>query len=96
MYFLVLTLMECIPAISDSGGVPVLALPLTFVLGVSMVKDIYEDYFRHKTDAEENNRKCMVAKETRWAEKDEIRDTPNVEEDDVAFLPQSWSSIQAG
>lgn len=66
LYFLVLTLMECIPAISDSNGVPVLALPLIFVIGVSMVKDIYEDYYRHKTDAEENSRKCLVEKEVRW------------------------------
>lgn len=48
--------MECFPLISDSGGVPVLALPLGFVVGVSMIKDIYEDYLRHKSDNEENNR----------------------------------------
>lgn len=48
IYFLILTILECIPAISDSGGVPVLAAPLSFVVGVSMIKDIYEDYNRHR------------------------------------------------
>ena len=56
LYFLILMIMECFPLISDSGGVPVLALPLGFVVGVSMIKDIYEDYLRHKSDNEENNR----------------------------------------
>lgn len=57
LYFLILTAMEMFPLISDSGGVPVLLLPLSFVVGISMIKDIYEDYLRHKSDNEENNRK---------------------------------------
>lgn len=48
LYFLILTIMECIPPISDSAGVPVLAGPLAFVVGVSMIKDLYEDYNRHR------------------------------------------------
>jgi len=47
-YFLVLTLMELVPAISDSGGQPVLAVPLSFVVSISMIKDIYEDVMRHR------------------------------------------------
>jgi len=43
-YFLILTIMECFPPISDSGGIPILAIPLSFVVGISMIKDIYEDY----------------------------------------------------
>ena len=54
--------MECIPAISDAGGYPVLAFPLCFVVGLSMIKDIYEDYNRHQSDKEENNRKALVLK----------------------------------
>jgi phospholipid-transporting ATPase len=61
MYFLLLMIMEMIPLISDSNGVPVLALPLGFVVGISMIKDIYEDYLRHRSDNEENNRKVLVA-----------------------------------
>jgi phospholipid-transporting ATPase len=56
LYFLILTLMELYKPISDSGGQPVLALPLTFVVVVSMVKDGYEDCNRSKSDKEENSR----------------------------------------
>jgi len=40
-------LMELWEPISDSDGYPVLGIPLSFVVGVSMLKDIYEDYMRH-------------------------------------------------
>ena len=60
LYFLTLTIMETFPPISDSGGEPVLALPLLFVVGLSMIKDAYEDFLRHKQDNDENNRKSMV------------------------------------
>lgn len=39
-----MTMLELIPAISDSGGFPVLMFPLGFVVTVSMIKDAYEDY----------------------------------------------------
>jgi hypothetical protein len=55
-YFLILTLMELYKPISDSGGTPVLALPLGFVVLVSMVKDAFEDCRRSKSDTEENMR----------------------------------------
>lgn len=55
-YFLMLTLLELIKPISDSGGVPTMALPLVFVVSVSMIKDIFEDKKRHKSDNEENLR----------------------------------------
>jgi phospholipid-transporting ATPase len=55
-YFLLLTLMELIKPISDANGVPVMAMPLSFVVGVSMIKDIFEDRKRHKSDNEENLR----------------------------------------
>ena len=35
-------------------------LPLSFVVFISMIKDIFEDVKRHKTDNLENNRKVMV------------------------------------
>ena len=64
LYFLILVIMECFPLISDSNGVPVLAFPLCFVVGLSMIKDIYEDYIRHQSDDEENNRNVKVSDHT--------------------------------
>ena len=49
--------MELIPEITDDTSVPpVLTMPLTFVVGLSMIKDAYEDIMRHRSDREENNR----------------------------------------
>jgi hypothetical protein len=35
--------------------------PLSFVLAVSMIKDIIEDVKRHKSDKVENNKEVLVA-----------------------------------
>ena len=60
-YFLCLTVMECYPPISDANGKPVLLMPLSFVVGVSMIKDGFEDYKRKKADADENRRPAKSA-----------------------------------
>jgi hypothetical protein len=49
-----------IKAISITDGDPSLALPLTFVVSVSMIKDIIENYKRIKSDNEENSRMMEV------------------------------------
>lgn len=36
-----------------------MALPLTIVVAVSMIKDAYEDYKRHKSDDQENDTKAL-------------------------------------
>jgi len=57
-YFLCLSVMELFPSISDSGGRPVLLMPLSFVVGVSLIKDLYEDCKRKSQDNKENN--CKI------------------------------------
>ena len=52
--------LECWPEVSDSGGFPALIFPISLVVLVSMVKDLYEDVKRHISDNEENNRKSFV------------------------------------
>ena len=42
-YFLILLGLELYPPVTDSPGYPALAMPLCMVVGLSMVKDIYED-----------------------------------------------------
>ena len=44
LYFLILGLMELIKPISDANGYPVMLVPLIFIITVSMIKDIFEDY----------------------------------------------------
>ena len=53
--------MQTVRAISISAGVAVQAYPLIGVCIASILKDLYEDYKRHKNDDEENS---QVA--TRW------------------------------
>ena len=46
-YFLFLAVLQTIPEISTTKGVPTVALPLSFVLGITLIKEAYEDYLRH-------------------------------------------------
>jgi hypothetical protein len=62
-------IMELFKEISDSNGKPVLAVPLSFVVGLSMIKDIYEDILRHRSDSDENNRQSLVMRAYRQGEK---------------------------
>jgi hypothetical protein len=55
-YFLLLVLLEYIPAVYTPGGPASMIMPLAFVILVSMVKDIIEDRARYVADQEENNR----------------------------------------
>jgi hypothetical protein len=55
LYFLMLTLLQLIEAINPVyTPVPSMLMPLLFVVGVSMIKDAYEDYGRAKQDKVEN------------------------------------------
>ncbi|KRX06108.1 P-type ATPase, cytoplasmic domain N [Pseudocohnilembus persalinus] len=63
LYFLVMGILEMIPAITTSNGVPVLYLPLFFIIALTAVKDFYEDWKRHKSDQKENNAKFLIAKQ---------------------------------
>jgi len=48
------------PLISITSGKPVMLIPLSFVIIVSMIKDISEDYKRHRSDKKENQSKVLV------------------------------------
>jgi phospholipid-transporting ATPase len=39
-----------IPAITDTNGAPSIYMPLSFIIIVTMVKDIYEDLKRFRYD----------------------------------------------
>eukprot|EP01135_Chromosphaera_perkinsii_P007148 Nk52_evm1s717 gene=Nk52_evmTU1s717 len=58
-YFLVLLILQLIPAISALSPVAT-AVPLVLVLGLTMVKDGVEEYGRRQSDKRVNNRACQV------------------------------------
>jgi phospholipid-transporting ATPase len=60
IYFLVIGIMQMIPQITISGGFPVIFIPLSIVVGVSAVKDFYEDMKRKMSDNEINNQRAYV------------------------------------
>jgi len=68
VYFLCLSIMQVIKAISISNGQPTILIPLVFVISVSMLKDWIEDSKRSKADREENNSKVLVLRNGRFVE----------------------------
>jgi hypothetical protein len=55
-YFLLLVILEFLPAIYQPGGPLSMMMPLLFVISISMIKDIIEDRSRYLSDQEENLR----------------------------------------
>jgi len=59
VFFLFTALLQQIPNVSPTNRWTT-AIPLVFVLMVTAVKEIFEDYKRHKSDNEVNNRRVQV------------------------------------
>ncbi|XP_069839472.1 probable phospholipid-transporting ATPase IM [Dendropsophus ebraccatus] len=58
-YFLFLLILQLIPEISSLSWFTTI-VPLVLVLTITAVKDATDDYFRHKTDNQVNNRQSQV------------------------------------
>ncbi len=52
--------MQSIHEISNSDGKPVILLPLTTIILITAVKDLFEDLKRHKSDSEENSKPVFI------------------------------------
>lgn len=61
VYFIFIVLLNWVPAISAFGK-EVAMLPVLFVLGVTAIKDLFEDRRRHLSDKRINNSFCRVYK----------------------------------
>ncbi|TKS73585.1 putative phospholipid-transporting ATPase IM [Collichthys lucidus] len=59
VYFLVLLILQIIPEISSLSWFTTIG-PLVLVLAITAVKDATDDYFRHKSDQQVNNRQSQV------------------------------------
>lgn len=60
VFYLFIAFLQMVPLISITGGRPIMLLPLSMVILISMIKDIFEDSKRHKSDNQENQRKVDV------------------------------------
>uniref|UniRef100_A0A8D3C2E3 Phospholipid-transporting ATPase n=1 Tax=Scophthalmus maximus TaxID=52904 RepID=A0A8D3C2E3_SCOMX len=70
VYFVFIALLNFVPAVNAFQ--PELALaPVVFILSVTAIKDLWEDYRRHRSDKEINHMDCLVyaRAERRYVEK---------------------------
>mmetsp|Transcript_42587 Transcript_42587/g.97679 ORF Transcript_42587/g.97679 Transcript_42587/m.97679 type:complete len:1123 (+) Transcript_42587:130-3498(+) len=72
-YFLFLMILQCLPEVTTTGGTPTIALPLFIVICMNALKDALEDYRRHSSDRNENERitgvlrdKSGASSPTKW------------------------------
>ena len=76
-----------------------MALPLTFVVVLSMIKDAYEDYKRHQSDSKENNMVTLVydKSEGKFAQKPWCKITPGnvIKVTNDEFIPADLVLIQS-
>lgn len=68
IYFLIIAILNQLPQLAVFGRAASI-LPLAFVLVVTAVKDVYEDWRRHRSDRIENNRLSSVLVEDKFQEK---------------------------
>lgn len=61
-YFLLVSILQSVPSISNTGGIPTNAPVLMFILGVDAILAIIEDRRRHLADTESNSATCHVLK----------------------------------
>ncbi len=76
-----------------------MALPLTFVVVLSMIKDAYEDYKRHQSDSKENNMVSLVYDKSvgKFVEKPWCKITPGnvIKVTNDEFIPADLVLIQS-
>ncbi|KAJ9586597.1 hypothetical protein L9F63_019813 [Diploptera punctata] len=61
LYFICILLLNWVPAI-NAFGKEIAMIPVLFVLGVTAIKDLFEDRRRHASDKRINNSTCRVYK----------------------------------
>jgi phospholipid-transporting ATPase len=63
-YFLLVSVLQCVPAISNTGNLPTNLPVLMFILAVDGVLAIIEDRRRHRADKEANSAHCQIVTRT--------------------------------
>lgn len=63
LYFIFIVLLNWVPAV-NAFGKEVAMVPVLFVLGVTAIKDLFEDRRRHNSDKRINNSYCRVYKKS--------------------------------
>lgn len=95
LYFLFMVVLSFIPAV-EVFGKEVAAVPLLFVLGVTAVKDIFEDYSRFRSDRQVNRTPCSVYR--RWSLELSVALTLSMSllRSQGRFVTAKWSDLKLG
>lgn len=83
-------MLQCIPGITNTGGIPTNAPVLVFILSVDAVLAIIEDKRRHKADEEANSAICRVVVDPE-EDRTEVNIPPS---EDVMDL--NWADLRVG
>ncbi|BHF64686.1 Phospholipid-transporting ATPase IA [Sparganum proliferum] len=67
LFFLFVAACQQIPGVSPTGRFTII-IPLTFILLVSAIKEVFEDLKRHTTDRKTNNSTTLVFRGNKWHE----------------------------
>ena len=96
IYFQLLSILQLIPSVSITNGVPTIQAPLIFIIFITAIKDILEDYQRHRSDNEENNSLVQKFKVEQLANNnvDLTRMVDANNEDQI--IQEKWSSLMVG
>lgn len=88
IYFLVVAILQSIPAISPLNPISAIA-PLIFVVSLSMIREAFEDLARYKADLETNSTKTRRYREGKWydAEWKDLLVGDVVKVDELEFFP---------
>ena len=65
MYFVFISILQCIPDVSITERRPIILIPLFFLCVLIAIKDIAEDWGKQAADSEENNGKAEVLRKKR-------------------------------
>jgi len=95
LYFLVLSIMELYKPISDSDGQPIILIPLSFIIAVSLVKDLFEDFARKAQDRAENNR-YVLASSTKQPQSTARSSRRASGKGQSSFQEIEWKNIRVG
>jgi phospholipid-translocating ATPase len=84
-YFLIVAIMQMIPGWSTTGNYTTI-IPLSFFLSISMAREGWDDYRRHRQDKGENNKDTRVLRSQKFE-----NGTENVKWEEVL-----WKDIRVG
>jgi magnesium-transporting ATPase (P-type) len=69
LYFLLVGVLQAIPPLSTTAGIPTMYEPLAFIVFISCLRAAKEDYDRHQADSKRNGRLLDVLTEAGWQQR---------------------------